>query len=301
MHLGNGMPLVIACIPAYNEERNIASVLLKTMKYVDKVIVCDDGSLDMTGNIAERLGAEVIKHERNMGYGAALRSLFKRSAELDPDVMVTIDADSQHNPEDIKRLADPVLKGEADIVIGSRLLIEGNNGMPKYRKIGVEAITKLAKAASYEGLTDAQSGFRAYSRRAVKLILPTEQGMGASTEILLKAKRVGLTIKEIPININYEVERSSTQNPFVHGLDVMLTTVKHISMTRPMLFYGVPGLIALVTAGIFWVWTFQMFALTRQIFTNLALIAIGATIVGLMLLSTAVMLWVLVSVVRELR
>ncbi|MEM4213727.1 MAG: glycosyltransferase family 2 protein [Candidatus Methanomethylicaceae archaeon] len=295
------MPLVIACIPAYNEERNIASVLLKTMKYVDKVIVCDDGSLDMTGEIAERLGAEVIRHERNMGYGAALRSLFKRSAELDPDVMVTIDADSQHNPEDIKRLTDPVLKGEADIVIGSRLLVEGNNGMPKYRKIGVEAITKLAKAASYEGLTDAQSGFRAYSRRAVKLILPTEQGMGASTEILLKAKRVGLTIKEIPININYEVERSSTQNPFVHGLDVMLTTVKHISMTRPMLFYGVPGLIALVTAGIFWVWTFQMFALTRQIFTNLALIAIGATIVGLMLLSTAVMLWVLVSVVRELR
>ncbi|MEM3674492.1 MAG: glycosyltransferase family 2 protein [Candidatus Methanomethyliaceae archaeon] len=295
------MPLVIACIPAYNEERNIASVLLKTMKYVDKVIVCDDGSLDMTGEIAERLGAEVIRHERNMGYGAALRSLFKRSAELDPDVMVTIDADSQHNPEDIKRLADPVLKGEADIVIGSRLLVEGDNGMPKYRKIGVEAITKLAKAASYEGLTDAQSGFRAYSMRAVKLILPTERGMGASTEILLKAKRVGLTIKEIPININYEVERSSTQNPFVHGLDVMLTTVKHISMTRPMLFYGVPGLIALVTAGIFWVWTFQMFALTRQIFTNLALIAIGATLVGLLLLSTAVMLWVLVSVVRELR
>ncbi|MEM3366600.1 MAG: glycosyltransferase family 2 protein [Candidatus Methanomethyliaceae archaeon] len=295
------MPLVIACIPAYNEERNIASVLLKTMKYVDKVIVCDDGSLDMTGEIAERLGAEVIRHERNMGYGAALRSLFKRSAELDPDVMVTIDADSQHNPEDIKRLADPVLKGEADIVIGSRLLVEGDNGMPKYRKIGVEAITKLAKAASYEGLTDAQSGFRAYSMRAVKSLLPTEQGMGASTEILLKAKRVGLTIKEIPININYEVERSSTQNPFVHGLDVMLTTVKHISMTRPMLFYGVPGLIALVTAAIFWVWTFQMFALTRQIFTNLALIAIGATIVGLMLLSTAVMLWVLVSVVRELR
>ncbi|MEM4234770.1 MAG: glycosyltransferase family 2 protein, partial [Candidatus Methanomethylicaceae archaeon] len=120
------MPLVIACIPAYNEERNIASVLLKTMKYVDKVIVCDDGSLDMTGEIAERLGAEVIRHERNMGYGAALRSLFKRSAELDPDVMVTIDADSQHNPEDIKRLTDPVLKGEADIVIGSRLLVEGN-------------------------------------------------------------------------------------------------------------------------------------------------------------------------------
>ncbi|MEM3485520.1 MAG: glycosyltransferase family 2 protein, partial [Candidatus Methanomethyliaceae archaeon] len=167
------MPLVIACIPAYNEERNIASVLLKTMKYVDKVIVCDDGSLDMTGEIAERLGAEVIRHERNMGYGAALRSLFKRSAELDPDVMVTIDADSQHNPEDIKRLTDPVLKGEADIVIGSRLLVEGDNGMPKYRKIGVEAITKLAKAASYEGLTDAQSGFRAYSMRAVKSLLPT--------------------------------------------------------------------------------------------------------------------------------
>ncbi|MCQ5363274.1 MAG: glycosyltransferase family 2 protein [Candidatus Methanomethylicia archaeon] len=297
--MGERKHLTVACIPAYNEERTIATVLLKTMRYVDKVIVCDDGSFDMTGEIAERLGAEVIRHARNMGYGAALRSLFKRAAEIDPDVMVTLDADSQHSPEDVRRLVEPVLNGEADIVIGSRLMLGNEQEMPGYRRVGVEVITKLARAASYDGLTDAQSGFRAYSRRALKYIIPTEQGMGASAEILLKAKEAGLRIKEVPIRINYDVEKPSTHNPISHGLDVVLSIVKHASMTRPLLFYGVPGGIMLVSAAVFWVWTFQIFATTRQILTNIALLAIGTTLFGLILLSTAVMLWVLVSVVRE--
>jgi hypothetical protein len=143
--------------------------------------------------------------------------------------------------------------------------------------------------------------FRAYSRKAIMLITPTEQGMGASTEILLKAKEKGLKILEIPIKVNYDVEKLSTHNPLYHGLDVVLSTVKHMSMRRPLLFYGGPGIIALLVAITFWVWTFQIFADTRQVATNIALVAIGATIVGLMLLTTAVILWVLVSVVRETR
>jgi glycosyltransferase involved in cell wall biosynthesis len=263
------------------------------------VIVCDDGSKDMTGEIAERLGAEVIRHDRNMGYGAALASLFGRAREIGADAMVTLDADMQHNPEDIPRLVKPVLDDEADIVVGLRLLDERGKQIPKGRRFGIKAITKLANAASYKELTDAQSGFRAYSRKAIMLITPTEQGMGASTEILLKAKEKGLRIKETPIKVNYNVENPSTHNPLNHGLDVVLSTVKHMSMRRPLLFYGVPGIIALLTAIAFWMWAFQIFAATRQVVTNIALVAIGATIVGLMLLTTAVILWVLVSVVRE--
>lgn len=290
---------IIAAVPALNAEKTIAKIVIKSMRHVDRVIVCDDGSRDMTGEIAERLGAEVIRHEWNMGYGAALASLFRRAREIGPDAMVTLDADMQHNPENIPRLVKPILDGEADIVIGSRFLGEGDKEMPKGRMFGIKAITKLANAASYKELTDAQSGFRAYSRKAIELITPTEQGMGTSTEILLKAKEKGLKIMEVPIKINYDVEKPSTHNPLYHGLDVVLSTVKHMSMRHPLLFYGVPGLIALLTAIAFWVWTFQIFAATRQVVTNIALVAIGATIVGLMLLTTAVILWVLVSVLRE--
>jgi glycosyltransferase involved in cell wall biosynthesis len=290
--------LVVACIPAYNEERTIARVVVEAQRYVDKVIVCDDGSTDLTGEIARRLGAEVIRHERNMGYGTALYSLFKAARELDASAMVVLDADLQHNPSDIPRLLSPVVKGEADIVIGSRFL-EKEGGVPKYRGLGIRLITNFAKGVSYGEITDAQSGFRAYSRRAINSITPSEQGMGASTEILLKAKEIGLKMVEVPIRISYDVEKPSTHNPLLHGLDVILSTVKHLSIRRPLVFYGVPGFAALVVALFFWVWTLQIFASTRQIVTNIALIALGATLVGLMLLTTAVILWVLISVVRE--
>jgi len=292
-------PFIIAYIPAFKEEASIARVIVKALRHVDKVIVCDDGSPDMTAEIAERLGAEVIRHERNMGYGAALASLFKKAREMDADVMVTLDGDGQHDPDDIPRLVEPILNGEADMVIGSRFLSEAVGEIPKNRRGGIEIITKLTNAGSYRDMTDAQSGFRAYSRKAVQLITPTEYGMGASTETLLKAKEYGLKMKEIPIKINYDVEKPSTHNPIYHGVDVVLSTIKHLSIRHPLLFYGVPGLIALLTAIAFWIWTFQIFAATRQVATNVALVAIGATIVGLMLLTTAVILWVLVSVIRE--
>jgi len=292
-------PIIIAAIPAVDEEKTIAKVVIKSMRHVDRVFVCDDGSKDMTGEIAKALGAEVIRHERNMGYGSALASLFRRAREIGADVMVTLDADMQHNPDDIPRLVKPVLDGEADIVIGSRLLEKRGNEIPKWRRFGIKAITRLANTASYKELTDAQSGFRAYSRKAIEMITPTEPGMGSSTEILIKAEEKGLRIKEIPIKASYNVEKPSTHNPLYHGIDVFLSTVKHMSMRHPLLFYGVSGAIALLTAIAFWVWTLQIFAATRQVVTNIALVAIGATIVGLMLLTTAVILWVIVSLIRE--
>ena len=294
-------PIVVACIPAYNEERTIARVIIEAQRYVDKVIICDDGSTDLTGEIARRLGAEVVRHERNMGYGAALSTLFRAARIADASAMVILDADLQHDPSDIPRLLSPVVSGEADIVIGSRFLSGVGSGVPKYRGLGIKVITRLVRGVSYSDVSDAQSGFRAYSRRAIQLITPSEQGMGASTEILLKAKEFGLKVVEVPIKVSYDVEKPSTHNPILHGLDVVLSTVKHLSIRRPLLFYGAPGVAALLLALFFWVWTLQIFASTRQIITNIALIALGATLVGLMLLTTGVILWVLISVVREVK
>ena len=298
---GSGKPMVVACIPAYNEEGTIARVVIEAQRYVDRVIVCDDGSSDMTGVIAERLGAEVIRHERNMGYGAAIISLFDRVREMGVDVMVTLDADMQHDPRDIPRLVKPILDGEADLVVGSRFLGEEEKAVPRGRRFGIRVITKLAKSVSYGSLTDAQSGFRAYGRRAIERIVPTESGMGVSAEILLKANERGLRVKEVPIRVSYDVKKPSTHNPLYHGLDVVLSIVKHMSIRHPLIFYGVPGFLALLVAIGFWIWTIQIFASTRQVVTNIALVAIGATIVGLMLLTTAVILWVLISVIREAR
>jgi hypothetical protein len=123
--------------------------------------------------------------------------------------------------------------------------------------------------------------------------------MGASTEILLKAKEHGLRVKEIPIEIKYDIEKPSTQSPILHGLDVVLSTVKQLSIKRPLAFYGGPGMTALIVALFFWIWTLQIFASTRQVVTNITLIALGSTLIGLILLTTAVILWILISVVRE--
>jgi glycosyltransferase involved in cell wall biosynthesis len=291
----------VACIPAFNVESTIAKVLVGTSKSVRTVLVCDDGSKDMTGEIARGFGVEVITHPRNLGYGAALASLFTRAMALGADVVVTIDADGQHDPGCIPSLVEPIIKGDADIVVGSRFSRGEVGGMPAYRRAGIGAITRLTQTNSFSELTDAQSGLRAIRGSALAKLVPTEQGFGASTEILMKAKENGLRLKEVPVVIDYTVAKPSTSNPFYHGVEVMLSTVKHLSTRHPLIFYGVPGLSALVIAVVFWIWTFQIFAATRAVVTNVTLVAIGATLVGLMLLTTAIILWVIIGVLREAR
>ncbi|MEM4383794.1 MAG: glycosyltransferase [Candidatus Caldarchaeum sp.] len=288
--------VIVACIPAYNEEKTIAKVILKVKKYVDKVIVCDDGSTDMTAEIAEALGALVIRHERNMGYGAAISSLFRKAREVDADIMVTLDADGQHEPDDIPRLIEPILNGESDIVIGSRFL--GIGDMPTYRKLGIRVINLVA-GAKRKGITDTQSGFRAYSRKAIQTINPVEMGMGVSTEILLKAEQNQLKIREVPVKITYKVERPSTINPAIHALDVILSTIKHQSITHPLIFYGAPGLISLLIALTSGLLLLHLFNTTRYFSLPLSIITLGFGLAGLILCITGILLWILVSLVRQ--
>lgn len=290
--------LVVACIPAKDEEGTIARVVLKAMRHVDKVLVCDDGSTDLTGEIAARLGAEVIRHERNLGYGAAIEALFERAIGLGADVVVTLDADGQHEPDDIPRVVEPILRDEADIIVGSRFLDAKEDQIPKYRKYGIKAITGLSGKFSHVELADAQSGFRAYSRRALPLVRPSEMGMGASTEIILKAHEAELRVKEVPVKARYG-KNSPSLNPVYHGIDVVLSIMKQSSIRHPLIFYGAPGLLSLAIAAFFWFWTFDTFVRTRAIITNVALIAVAMTLVGLMFMTTAIILWVMVSVVRE--
>ena len=288
---------MVACIPAYDEERTIGGVVVRTMRFVDRVVVCDDGSGDLTGEIAGGLGAAVVRHKRNRGYGASLRSLFAEALRLGADVVVTMDGDGQHDPGEIPRLVERLGMGDVDIVIGSRFLERGGSEAPGWRRAGIRLITELA---SNEGLrvTDAQSGFRAYSRGALESLVLTEKGMGVSTEILVKAKNAGLRVGEVPVNIN-DNDNVSTPSVLFQGIDVIGSTIKHQSIQHPMRFYGLPAVICLTIGVVFGAWALQLYRIEGRLITNLTLISVTSTIMGLILLTTGIILYTVISVLRE--
>jgi len=232
-----------------------------------------------------------------MGYGSAIRSIFLKAKELQADILVTFDADGQHRVVDVQNVTKPIIDDKADIVIGSRFL-ENKSDIPEYRKFGIKIITKITNSSLKEKLTDSQSGFRAYSKNVLKDVTPSESGMGVSTEILIKASNAGHKIAEVPITIMYGSD-TSTHNPVSHGTSVLFSTIKFTSIEHPLKFYGIPAIIFLGIGFVFMLWTFQTYAVEKEIITNIALIGIGSLVIGIVFLLTAILLYSLVSVVRE--
>ena len=286
-------------IPAYNEENNIADIITELRKTTDSIIVCDDGSSDRTGDISRNLGAIVIRHDKNRGYGAAINTIFQHAVEIESDILVTFDADGQHRIEDIPKLLMPIEKNNADIVIGSRFL-KKQGDIPSYRKMGIKVITEITSASINQKLTDAQSGLRAYSKRVLAEISPSDMGMGISTEILIKASSKGLKISEVPITILYS-GNTSTHNPVSHGTSVLVSTIKFTSIEHPLKFYGIPSLIFLIVGLIFTYFAIDFYIEFGRLSTNLTLVGAGTVLTGVVLLITSILLYSLVSVVREKR
>jgi glycosyltransferase involved in cell wall biosynthesis len=284
-------------IPAFNEEKNIAKIITNLKKVTDSIIVCDDGSSDMTSEIAEGLGATVIKHEKNKGYGAAINSIFKKCNEDNVDVLVTFDADGQHRVEDLEPLLKPIIDNQSDIVIGSRFLDEKSD-IPNYRKVGIKIITQVTNVSIKQKLTDSQSGLRAYNKKVLQSINPSDIGMGISTEILIKASNKGFKITEVPIKILYG-DNTSTHNPISHGTSVLISTIKFTSIEHPLKFYGIPSVIFLIIGSVFTYFTVSFYAEIGRLNPNLALLAMGTILIGIVLLISAILLFSLVSVVRE--
>ncbi|MCW4029677.1 MAG: glycosyltransferase family 2 protein [Candidatus Bathyarchaeota archaeon] len=302
----SGGLLVIAGIPAYNEEKTIARVVLGAQKYAHIVVVCDDGSADMTSEIAERLGAVVIRHEKNLGYGAALQSLFKRAKELNADVLVTLDSDGQHDPSEIPQLIKPIEDGVAEVVLGSRFKADsGTADMPKYRKFGIQVITKLANTSSSNGggnVSDAQSGFRAYGKSALDQLSMYETGMSASVELLRAINKAGLRVYEVPISCKYATSvgaKTSTENPFTHGIGLVMSLVKLVVEERPLPFLGIPGAISIIIGVSFGLWLLDMFIKTREIVTNVALASIAFLLIGFFLTLTAIILYAITRLANK--
>ena len=289
---------IIIGIPAFNEEKNIAGIITKLADITDTIIVCNDGSSDLTSDIAEKMGAFVINHEKNLGYGAAIRSIFLKAKELDGDILVTFDADGQHRIEDIEQVTKPIIDQEADLVIGSRFLDESEKEVPRYRKVGIKVITKITNASIKKQLTDSQSGFRAYSKKVLVELNPSELGMGISTEILIKASSKNFRITEVPIKILYTGD-TSTHNPVSHGSSVILSTIKYTSIEHPLKFYGIPSMILFIIGISFTYLSAEYYTEIGRLNTNLTIIAAGTVLIAVVLLITSILLYSLVSVVRE--
>lgn len=295
-------PLVVAGIPAFNEEKSIAAVILSAQKHADVVVVCDDGSSDMTREIAERLGAVVIRHAQNIGYGAALQSLFKKARELGADVLVTLDSDGQHDASEIPLFVKPIEEGVAEVVYGSRFLHKnGTVDMPLYRKMGIKVITKLANGSGKKNVSDAQSGFRAYSKQALDCLSLTENGMGASVEILQAVDKRELKVCEVPISCTYNVHGvdTSTENPITHGIGLVMSIVKLVVEERPLMFLGLPGILSFILGIGFGVWMMNVYVATHSIITNIALASLAFMLIGFFTMSTSITLYAITRIKKS--
>jgi len=287
----------LVCIPAYNEEKTIGEIVEKSLQYADKVIVCNDGSTDKTEEKAKEKGAITINHKKNFGYGAAIITLFEEARKQNAEIMVTLDGDGQHDPAEIPNLVKALTENKVDVVIGSRFLGKKTNS-PVYRKTGIKIITSASNLGTDFKVTDSQSGFRVYSKKAIDLIHPTEEGMSVSTEILLKISNWDLSVAEAPITVSYEGE-TSTHKPVPQGISVLMTTLKFISVKHPVTFYGLPG-IALVIAGIvLGVQFLDEYLNDQTIFYGSLLGSVILFLVGSIMLATAIILYSMATLMSD--
>lgn len=280
----------IVCIPAFNEEKTISDIISRTLPYVDSVIVYDDGSTDNTARKAEESGAKVLRNEKNLGKGAALKSLFQYAREIDASVVVTIDGDGQFLPEEIPKLMKPIIENESDIVIGYRF--DSGDQMPSYRKVGNKVLDKITNVASNLPFRDTQSGFRAYSKKAINLIDFKTSGFGADAEILINASQKGLKITEEKVTVLYETGgKTSTKNPISHSFEVISSLLEIIAIRHPLRYLGMPGFILSIIGIIFSVITISTFNQTRYFSIPFTLVSMGSIIIGLMMLLMSVVLF----------
>jgi len=281
---------IVACIPAYNEELNIRKTIENVEKFVDKVIVCDDGSNDNTALEAEDAGAYVIKCEKNKGKGAALQELFKFAKVSNVDIMITIDADGQFIPDEIPLLLKSIIEEKSDIVIGYRF--DDKTEMPKYRKIGNKFLDKITNLAEDIGVRDTQSGFRSYSKKAIEIINFKTNGFGADSEILIDATQKKLKISEEKVTVIYNTGgRTSTKNPISHTSEVVASVIEKIALKHPLKYVGIPGVVLIFTSIVLGINISTTFNEIGYFSIPITLIMLGTLIVGIIMILMSILLY----------
>jgi glycosyltransferase involved in cell wall biosynthesis len=279
-------PLVIAVIPAYNESLSIGSVIAETSKFVNSIIVVDDGSTDKTKEVATTLNAIVVRNKRNLGKGFALKRGIIESLKYDPDIIITIDGDGQHDPSDIPKLLEPINSEEADMVIGSRYHEEALSEAPFYRKIGLNFLNGINRLMIRSSVKDGNSGYRAYTKDVLSTILKfNSAGYGVEVEQLAALEGAGFRVIEVPITVKYKgLVSTSKKRPVYQGFNILSAIFRIAVERKPLLCFGVSGFLLLVIAMIPTFQILQIFNDTRYFSLPLALIAASFGFIGSMLI-----------------
>ena len=298
----NKMQKVVVVIPAFNESNNIIQIIKDTKKYASEVIVVDDGSTDNTLQKALSTDAKVLRNRRNCGKGVALKKGLIESINYDPDIIVTIDADGQHDPHDIPNLLEPIQNGSADMVIGSRYITKKINEVPLVRRVGLSIINMLNHSLENTTVKDTQSGFRAYSKSVIKVITNSDsRGYGAENEQLAEAETHGFSIVEVPVNIKYGgLENTSKKHPFFHGTHLVSIILKIAIEKRPLLFFGLGGVILIIISLLPMIKMLIIFNETRYFSIPLFLISMGLIFIGILLIMISFILYALNRIKRKL-
>lgn len=279
----------LICIPAFNEESRLGEIITEAQKYSDSVIVCDDGSSDNTSEIAISHGAELIRHSKNLGKGAAMKSLFNYAKNHDAELVVMIDGDGQFKANEIPLLIKPILNGY-DVVIGNRF--GKNSKMPNYRTFGNKVLDKITNIAVDLPFEDTQSGFRSYSKKAINSISIQSDGFGSDAEILVSAAQKNLKITDVPVSVLYDIgTKTSTKNPISHSTEVVISLIELISIRRPLSYLGIPGIILFTMGIIFSIIVITLFNETRYFSIPYMLLTIGSFTLGLILIMMSVLLF----------
>ncbi|MDS0284552.1 glycosyltransferase family 2 protein [Haloarcula onubensis] len=294
-------PRVVVGIPAYNAASSIASVVEQATAFADDVVVVDDGSADETAVRAREAGASVVVHELNRGYGGALKTLFRTADDRGAEHLVVIDADGQHDPADIPMLVESQERDGTDIVIGSRYVGERDTKIPFVRSVGLAVINGLTNVSMGKlrpsgFVHDTQSGYRAYSRRAVRSLAADPMignNMGASTDILYHAHRARLSVGEIPTTIYYDVENSSSQGSLSHGVDLLRNIAWTVEYGRPLLVVGAPGVVSTVMGIAVTVLLLTSYLDTGALAAHEILVSILFAVGGMLLCIAAILMHVL--------
>ncbi|MCZ7357397.1 MAG: glycosyltransferase family 2 protein [Candidatus Methanoperedens sp.] len=287
-------------LPAFNEEVSIGSLVLHCRQHADCVIVVDDGSKDHTAEIAEMAGAKIIRHPANKGKGAALKTGFELAAQNGTKVIVILDSDGQHDPEEIPKLVAPILAGEADMVNGSRYMNGNGKNTPFYRRIGQSVLDRATNLNSGLRVTDTQSGFRAFAASKAHVFNFRQNGMAIESEMLMDAANAGLKLKEVEIGVRYDVD-CSTENPLGHGLKVLVRVLQDMELNRPMYYFTAPG-IAFMAVGLAMGLSYiRDFYLGSSLRFGPTLLMILLTLIGSLMVFTGIILHSMSKLIREKR
>jgi glycosyltransferase involved in cell wall biosynthesis len=287
---------VLVAIPARDEDRYIGSLVLKLRALDRQVLVVDDGSTDATAALAEAAGAIVVRHASNLGKTAAVQTAFEYARGAGVDALVLLDGDSQHDPSDLESLLEPVLSGQADMVVGSRFA-GVRSRIPRWRVAGQHALTIATNLGSGLHLSDSESGFRAFSKRAITEMRFRGSGFAIEPETQFAAKQRGWQVLEVPIHVHYELPLK--RNPVWHGFGQLDNILRLVAQHRPLLFFGVPGVALVLASLLLGIFVARIYEATLQLAVGYALITVLLCIVGMLTLFTAIVLHALRSLFLE--